>query len=179
MTSSEKTPAKDLLAKAFRYLLSEKTFSKINIEDITTSAGLSRQTFYRNFYDKYDALAYIYMMDIDSVIDDNTNDIRTVAAEVLQYFKEHAYIYKEMGCDFSNPNAFLTFWLEYNFQYMQRFIGKRKMTEEINIALQLWLHGCYYIHYQYMTNKIKGTSEEISQLIIDTIPHILVPYFQL
>ncbi len=173
------TPSKDALASAFRTLLQKKPFSKISIEEITTAAGLSRQTFYRNFYDKYDALSYLYAKDTMPTIEEYGNDIRSVAVGVLAYFKEHDYIYKEIGCDFSVPNAFLTFWVQYNFDYMALHIGKRKMNKEVDLALRMFVHGCYYIHYQYMMNNIKGSPEEIGQLIIDNMPDILKPYFQL
>ncbi len=46
------------LAKALIHLLLERPLKDITIEDITSSAGLSRQTFYTNFSQKEDILEY-------------------------------------------------------------------------------------------------------------------------
>lgn len=46
------------LAKALVLLLLERPLKDITIEDITSSAGLSRQTFYTNFSQKEDILEH-------------------------------------------------------------------------------------------------------------------------
>jgi probable dihydroxyacetone kinase regulator len=52
---------KNMLSEAFERLMSKKSFDKITVNDITASCGVSRQTFYRHFKDKYDLLNWTYL----------------------------------------------------------------------------------------------------------------------
>lgn len=51
---------KMMLADSLKRLMTEKTFSKINVSDIVTGCGLTRQSFYYHFKDKYDLMNWIY-----------------------------------------------------------------------------------------------------------------------
>ena len=49
------------IANAFKALIQEKSISKINVQDISSLAGVSRHTFYYHFHDKYHLIAWIFM----------------------------------------------------------------------------------------------------------------------
>lgn len=57
---SEGMRTKKALGRALMYLCVEKQFNKINVVDVTESCGLSRQTFYYHFSDKYALLEWVY-----------------------------------------------------------------------------------------------------------------------
>jgi len=48
------------LADSLKKLMAEKAFSKINVNDIVDGCGLTRQSFYYHFKDKYDLMNWIY-----------------------------------------------------------------------------------------------------------------------
>ncbi|MGN0046461.1 MAG: TetR family transcriptional regulator [Eggerthellaceae bacterium] len=58
LSASERTKLK--IANAFEELLCEKPFNKITVQDITDRCGISRQTFYNHFLDKFDLSIWIY-----------------------------------------------------------------------------------------------------------------------
>ena len=47
-----------LFAKAIKSLIKKQPLDKITVTDIVSTAGKTRQTFYRHFQDKYDLLEY-------------------------------------------------------------------------------------------------------------------------
>ncbi len=57
-SASERTKRK--IAQAFESVLKVKPFEKIIVSDITSKCGISRQTFYNHFLDKYDLVNWIY-----------------------------------------------------------------------------------------------------------------------
>lgn len=177
-----KTEKKDLrqhLADVLRELLNEKPFSKIRMDDIVSRAGLSRQSFYRYFYDKYDLLFYMYENDVCCLRKQYaTNDITGLGADIIAYLKENAYIYRNLGCDFTAPNPFMNHWFAYSRQHLIDNIGERNLTAEIDTAITFYLHACYFIHYEYMLNHIKGTPEEICRITNKNMPDILKPFFE-
>ena len=52
--------AKEILADSFRELAGTKAIDKITVKDITDNCGYSTATFYRQFTDKYDLIAWEY-----------------------------------------------------------------------------------------------------------------------
>jgi len=51
---------KQVLADSLKKLMAEKAFNKIRVDDIIRSCGLTRQSFYYHFKDKYDLMNWIY-----------------------------------------------------------------------------------------------------------------------
>jgi len=49
---------------AFEQLLKKKPFSKISVKDITEFCGISRNTFYYHYQDKYDLMMKIFYSDV-------------------------------------------------------------------------------------------------------------------
>ncbi len=60
---------KKALSQTFLKLLSEKSFKKITINDITSRCGVNRMTFYYHFQDIYDLLNYTLKEECDKVLD--------------------------------------------------------------------------------------------------------------
>ena len=53
---------KEILAESFMELSEGKPISKITIADITENCSMTSPTLYRHFKDKYDLIAWIYIM---------------------------------------------------------------------------------------------------------------------
>ena len=56
----ENVSNKDVFSKALIELSKETKIKNINVIDIVENSGLSRQTFYRNFYNIDDLIYYIH-----------------------------------------------------------------------------------------------------------------------
>ena len=61
--------AKEILDESFKELAQTKKIDKITVKDITENCGYSSATFYRQFKDKYDLIAWSYTQDIRSIVD--------------------------------------------------------------------------------------------------------------
>lgn len=61
--------AKEILAESFIELAQAKKIDKITVKDITENCGYSSATFYRQFRDKYDLIAWSYTQDLRSIVD--------------------------------------------------------------------------------------------------------------
>lgn len=67
MKSSQET--KRLLSNALKELMTKKDLEKISIKEITTLAGVNRQTFYYHFEDIYDLLKWTFQQEALTLID--------------------------------------------------------------------------------------------------------------
>ena len=61
--------AKEILAASFQELAQEKSIDKITIQEIVDNCGYSPATFYRNFRDKYDLIAWDHTRAIAEIVD--------------------------------------------------------------------------------------------------------------
>ena len=61
--------AKEILAESFRKVAETKPIDKITIRDIVDNCGYSPATFYRQFSDKYDLIAWDYVARTTVIID--------------------------------------------------------------------------------------------------------------
>jgi AcrR family transcriptional regulator len=60
--------AKELLAASFRELAEKKAIDKITVREIAENCGYSPATFYRQFRDKYDLIAWDYTRDMAALM---------------------------------------------------------------------------------------------------------------
>lgn len=64
MSGNTRKDNKELLAAAFKQMLSRMPMEKITIKEITEITGVIRPTFYNHFKDKYELLEYILWNDL-------------------------------------------------------------------------------------------------------------------
>ena len=60
--------AKEILAESFRELAGNKNIDKITIREIVENCGYSPATFYRNFKDKYDLVAWEHAQGVAAIM---------------------------------------------------------------------------------------------------------------
>ena len=60
--------ARDILAESFRELAAGKNVEKITVKEITGNCGYSPATFYRQFRDKYDLIAWDYSQSVSQIM---------------------------------------------------------------------------------------------------------------
>ncbi len=84
------------MVESFRELASKKSIDKITVKDITSNCGYSSATFYRQFQDKYDLIAWDYANKTERVLNQIGRDdfewrdaLRETA---IRYQKEKDYL---------------------------------------------------------------------------------------
>lgn len=61
---------KNAIAMSLKKIVSEKSLSKITINDITDDCGINRMTFYYHFRDIYDLIEWIFVQNTEKVLED-------------------------------------------------------------------------------------------------------------
>lgn len=104
MKKSEQT--KRELAAAFKELLEQMPFEKINVSDIATQTGLSRKSFYYHFRDKYDLVSGIFQWEF---LQHHAETEPKVWMEALcDYLHEHRDFYRKV-MEYEGQNSFIEF----------------------------------------------------------------------
>lgn len=60
--------AKEILADSFHELAKDRQIDKITVREIAANCGYSSATFYRQFRDKYDLIAWDYAQQIERLM---------------------------------------------------------------------------------------------------------------
>ena len=84
--------AKEILADSFRELAMEKAIDRITVKEIIENCGYSQSTFYRQFSDKYDLIAWSYAQDPERILNQLKGDAlswRKTPESSAAYFSEH------------------------------------------------------------------------------------------
>lgn len=178
MTESSKAEskkgAKEQIADAMKVLLREKKFSKITVGDICVKSNLSRQSFYRNFYDKYDVFAYLFKTFIDDAMNDYGLMAMPKIGQVgLEFFMEYRNAIKDMGCDFGYPNAFMNYWFNFCAEHYHNVIGKARITPEVEAAMKFYFHATYFTFYEYVCGNINADPAETIRIVLNFMPAVL------
>lgn len=119
--------SKLLLVRSLKELVHTKAFSKISVEEIVGNCNLSRQTFYKNFYDKYDLLSSLYETDTKDIFKQYyaDKDFVEFTSSIMKYFRNNK-TYMKLLFDIDAPNLFLNFWNEYSVTFIIKEIGEKE-----------------------------------------------------
>ena len=107
------TVIKKVLASTLKELMDEKSLSKITINDLTQSCGVSRQTFYNNFRDIYDLVEWIYLQDIEISVGKNVTyeNWQDDLAAIFQYIAD-------------NRSFVLNTYRSFGKEYLEEFLNQ-------------------------------------------------------
>lgn len=163
--------SRSALAKAFVRLLLERPLKDITIEDITSSAGLSRQTFYTNFIQKEDILEHslnelflMFTRELQNLPEAFPKTIEEMLAAYFQFWSGHK---KFLSVLFNNQLSHI-FALDNAYLFRNEFsVYAQKMTtsQEELPYLENYLSGLtFQILRTWQQNAWREDTEMIVQI---------------
>ena len=142
-SASERT--KRRIAQAFEQVLKTKPFEKITVADITSKCGISRQTFYNHFLDKFDLVNWIYQQLLSATTRRIGIDLTWEQAvrSKLEIMKNNLHFFSEIF-SVTHAEGLLHTEAEIVFDYYQdnlfRLVGK-KLNELEAYSLKIYCYG--------------------------------------
>ena len=155
---------------------------KITVKEIVEACGVTRQTFYRNFQDKYDLInwyfdkilleSFEHMGEGKTVYESLVNKFHYIQEEKL-FFKA-AFKNDEQNClrdhDFELILAFYTHQIEER--------TKREMPQHLRFQLEMYCQGSIYMTVQWVRGYRQNTPEELARFLTDAMPQELAEVFR-
>lgn len=175
--------AKEILTASFQELAATKSIDKITIQEITDNCGYSQATFYRNFRDKYDLIAWEHSRAVAEIVDrvgeddyiwkqtlyDGArmyNDSRDYLANLLKHTSGHDY--------------FMRYMVQINSSALEKYIlsvnGNNKLTHEEMMCVKIYCLGLVGLACEWIMGQINATVEEIAGIYEESIPEPLKKY---
>ena len=175
--------AKEILAASFQELAQEKSIDKITIQEIVDNCGYSPATFYRNFRDKYDLIAWDHTRAIAEIVD------RIGAEDYVwkQTLYDGARLYSEKKDYLANllkhtsgHESFRRYMSEINCSALEKYIlsvnGGRALTHEEMMFVKIYCHGIVGLACEWILGEIDSTIEEVAEVYEQSIPEPLKKY---
>ena len=145
MEKQEKTKYK--LAAAMKECMKTTPVDRITVTSIVEGAGVTRQTFYRNFLDKYDLINWYF----DKL--------------VLKSFEQ-------IGVSHTIRES-LTQKLELILQFYKDLIARRTsrpLGEELQFLLEMYCQGSVYMTVKWILTGMKDTPEAMAVKLVEAMP---------
>ena len=170
--------AKEILAESFKELAATRDIEKITIKEITDNCGYSPATFYRQFKDKYDLIAWDYSGQVEQNIGKIGSDGHTWKQALLvsaKYNIQHKDYLLNLFKHTSGIYSFEQYMTDINVRFITEYLKKLsvQMDEVIMRVLETYCHGTVKITIDRLIGKFDAAPEDMARIYELSIPEVL------
>ena len=168
--------SKEILAESFREIAERKSIDKITVRDITENCGYSPATFYRQFKDKYDLIAWDYTRELKTILS-GMNGSKTQWQKVLrrcaEFFQERKAYLANLFLHTGGFESFIAYMQEVHFQSLRDIVEKASgeaadaMTQ---MLIRLYVLGTAQFTCEWILGKWEASAEELAKVYEQTLP---------
>lgn len=170
------------LANAMKECMVSAPVEKITVKEIVDTCGVTRQTFYRNFQDKYDLINWYF----DKILAESFRQMgkgETVYESLVNKFE---YIQMEQlffRAAFKNDEQ--NNLKDHDFELIRQFYidqiedkSHRKISEKLLFQLEMYCQGSVFMTTQWVLGNRQYTPQELARLLTDSMPAELEKVFR-
>lgn len=176
--------AKEILAESFRELAEKKNIDKITIREIVDNCGYSPATFYRNFRDKYDLIAWDYTRETARIMEqiDGEDYIweQTLLDGAKHFDRERSYL-ANLFLNTSGHDSFVSYMTEINYdafrKYLLASLGEETLRQETEMYIRIYCLGTVSLTCEWILGRYDATPEEIAEIYRNSLPQPLLAFF--
>lgn len=170
------------LAESMKKCMELTPVDDITVRQIVEGCNLTRQTFYRNFLDKYDLINWYF----DKLLRESfvrMGNGETVYEGLIKKFdfikKEQVFFSAAFRSDDQNSLKQHDFKEIYSFyiKLIEKKTGE-KMKEEFLFPLELYCQGSIDMTVKWVLNGMKTSTETMARLLVESMPAKLEKLFQ-
>ena len=170
------------LARSMKECMKTMSVDNITVKQITENCGVTRQTFYRNFMDKFDLINWYF----DKILLESFEHMGEGETIYEGLVKKFQYIQKEklffkMAFKSDDQNCLR----DHDFELITRFytdkIEKKsgqKLSEHLHFLLEMYCQGSVYMTIQWVLGRKKATPKELAKALTEAVPAELKAVFE-
>lgn len=180
ITKQDKT--KYRLADAMKVCMKTTQVDKITVQSIVDQCGLTRQTFYRNFKDKYDLINWYFdklvLQAFEQIGVEHT--VRESLEQKFQFIvREKVFFTEAFRSDDYNSLKEHDFELILDF-YTNLITRKthRALDEEIQFLLEMYCRGSVFMTVKWVLTGMKSSPADMAKVLVEAAPPKLSEIFR-
>ena len=155
---------------------------RITVKDVVEGCDLTRQTFYRNFKDKYDLINWYF----DKLVQQSLGKIETGSTVRESLDRKLTFIREEKaffsGAFRSDDHNSLK---EHDFELILQFYNdllarriRRPVDDELQFQLEMYCRGSVYMTVKWVLGGMKETPRQMADRLVDAMPPALADVFE-
>ena len=169
------------LARAMKECMKSASVENITVRQITEQCGLTRQTFYRNFLDKYDLINWYF----DKLLVKSCEHMGQGKTVYDALVKKFTYIQEEQtffaaAFRYDSQNSLREHDFELILDFYENLIREktgRKPEENVYYLLEMYCQSSIYMTVQWVLGELKCTPEGLAKILVEGMPGKLVEIF--
>ena len=177
--------AKEILAESFRELAQSMPIDKITVKDIIGNCGYSQATFYRQFRDKYDLIAWSYTRDLEQILDRLNGDAqswRKTLIEVADYYQQHKQYLANLLTHTNGYDSFVVNMTAIHqkilLKTLERLSGSKALDESSQIYGRIYCYGTVLFSCDWILGKYSLSEKELAAVYENALPAPLAHYIK-
>ncbi len=174
---------KDAIANEFVALCGKKRMKEITVGELIKACGISRQTFYNHFSDKYDVMSYVFdnaAKQATIALNEGNGYLQDAIEEMLLVFRNSKEYYTSVA-RMDGQNGFLEFFIDYTTEYytyiVTQLLGPDAITKEIAYQIEFNAYGVSRMVINYILSGMEEDPKVVAQYMVDCIPNSLQEIF--
>ena len=175
--------SKEILAESFREVAERKNIDKITVKDITENCGYSPATFYRQFRDKYDLIAWDYTRELKSILsgmDGSKKGWENTLFCVVRFFHGRKSYLANLFLHTSGLESFIAYMQEVHFQSLKDIVEKASGSPSVDALTEMYIRqyvlGTVQFTCEWILGKFEASVEELTMVYTQTLPAPLQKY---
>ena len=172
--------AKEILADSFRELAQNTPIDRITVRDIVGNCGYSQATFYRQFKDKYDLIAWSYTRDLEAILDPLNGDAdswRQALESAAAYFHKHKQYLANLLTHTSGYDSFIINMTAIHSRSLQKALDRLAETEPVDertrMYLQIYCYGTVLFSCDWILGRYNLSEKELASVYENALPEPL------
>ena len=164
------------LAASLKELVRREPLDKITVKQIVEGCGVSRQTFYRCFLDKYDLVNWYFERLVEQSFKEMGVSL-TLREGLLNKFNFIKAEQSFFACAFGSHDA--NSLMAYDYEYIHRFYseiicGKTgPLDDDTQFLLEMYCRGSIQMMAQWAVSGMKRSPAQMVELLIESMPERL------
>ena len=157
------------LARSMKECMKTMSVDNITVKQITENCGVTRQTFYRNFMDKFDLINWYF----DKLLAKSFEHMgmgKTVYDALVKKFtyiqEEHVFFAAAFKYDRQNSLR------QHDFELILDFY------ETIHCILEMYCHSSIYMTVKWVLGELECAPEGLAKILVDGMPGKLSELFE-
>lgn len=176
----EKTKYK--LAYSMKECMETTSVENITVKQIVENCGLTRQTFYRNFLDKYD-LVNLYFDKILTRSFVHMGQGKTVydaACEKIHLYSGRAVFFCGRHFSYDSQNSLRQHDFDLILAFYENLIYEktgRHLEADTHFLLEMYCNSSIYMTVRWVLGEISCTPQQLAQILVKGMPQVLEELF--
>lgn len=169
------------LARSMKECMKHASVESITVKQITENCGLTRQTFYRNFLDKYDLINWYFdkllMKSFEHMGQGKT--IYDALVKKFTYIKEEQNFFAA-AFRYDSQNSLREHDFELILAFYENLIKEKTGSmpeEQVHFLLEMYCQSSIYMTVQWVLGEVKTTPEKLARIVVDAMPGKLMKLF--